>query len=191
MALVVIGVAVGVSVSKSHKNNNNASSSSAANGSPGAVQSDPNNPSNFVKDPRLHKSFYALAYTPENAIIPNCNVTLGEALVQYGWRMLRLSADAVIQDIQLMSQLTNVRPMRFTRNKKYLMQGSLFQVIRLYGADCNQTSVVLDAIARTSVNMSVYVGNYVVPGDNTGYMRQRNELETAFKQFGVQHVAGW
>ena len=64
------------------------------------------------------------------------------------------------------------------------------QRIRLYGADCNQTSLVLDAIQRTKVNMTVYVGNYVVPSDNTAYSRQRDELQTAFQAFGVDHVSG-
>ena len=43
----------------------------------------------------------------------------------------------VVKDIQLISQLT-------TR-------------IRLYGADCNQSALVLDAIQRTQTNLSVYV----------------------------------
>lgn len=50
--------------------------------------------------------------------------------------------------------------------------------------------MVLDAIQRTKVNMTVYVGNYVVPGDNSAYTRQRDELQTAFAQFGVNNVAG-
>ncbi|KAF8519533.1 glycoside hydrolase family 17 protein [Gautieria morchelliformis] len=154
--LIAVGVAVGVTVSKSHKNNNNnnLASNGSSSGASGVVQSDPNDPSSFTKDARLHQSFYGLAYTPANAQLPNCNVTLG----------------AVIEDIQLMSQLT-------TR-------------IRLYGADCNQTSVVLDAIQRTKVNMTVYVGNYVVPSDNTAYQRQRDELQTAFASFGVNNVVG-
>jgi len=77
----------------------------------------------------------------------------------------------VITDIQLLSQLT-------TR-------------IRLYGADCNQTSLVLDAIQQTKVNMSVYVGNYPVATDNgTAYYRQRDELKAAITAFGVDNVAG-
>lgn len=70
------------------------------------------------------------------------------------------------------------------------MRPFLLQRIRLYGADCNQTSFVLDAIQRTKVNMTVYVGNYVVPSDNTAYMRQRGELQTAFQSFGVDNVVG-
>ncbi|KIM84163.1 glycoside hydrolase family 17 protein [Piloderma croceum F 1598] len=77
----------------------------------------------------------------------------------------------VIKDIQLMSQLT-------TR-------------IRLYGADCNQTSLVMDAIQQTKVNMTVYIGNYPVSTDNnTAYLRQRDEIDIAIKAFGVNNIGG-
>jgi len=70
----------------------------------------------------------------------------------------------VITDIQLLSQLT-------TR-------------IRLYGADCNQSALVLDAIQQTKVNMSVYLGNYAEPNDNnTAYDRQRGELSSVLQTF--------
>lgn len=40
-------------------------------------QTDPNDPSTFVKDPTLHKAFYGLAYTPENSQLPGCGNKLG------------------------------------------------------------------------------------------------------------------
>ncbi|KAF8589447.1 glycoside hydrolase family 17 protein [Ramaria rubella] len=150
--LIGVGVGVGVSVAKNSKKNS--SSNNADSNGAGVVQSDPNDPSNFSKDPRLHQSFYGIAYTPAGAQLPECGATLAN----------------VTEDIQLLSQLT-------TR-------------IRLYGADCNQTSLVLDAVQRTKVNMTVYVGNYVVPSDNTAYTRQRGELQTAFQSFGVDNVGG-
>jgi len=76
----------------------------------------------------------------------------------------------VITDMQLLSQLT-------TR-------------IRLYGSDCNQTSLTLDAIARTKVNMTVYIGNYVLPGEDDAYQRQKTEMATALQTFGTDHVGG-
>jgi exo-beta-1,3-glucanase (GH17 family) len=77
----------------------------------------------------------------------------------------------VITDIQLLSQLT-------TR-------------VRLYGADCNQSAMVLDAIQQTKVNMSVYLGNYAEPNDNnTAYDRQRGELDSVLQTFGTDHILG-
>lgn len=63
--------------------------------------------------------------------------------------------------------------------------------IRLYGADCNQSSLVLDAIQQTKVNMTVWLGNYPAYNDNgTAYERQRGEIQTALQQFGATNVAG-
>lgn len=77
----------------------------------------------------------------------------------------------VIEDIQLLSQLT-------TR-------------IRLYGADCNQSSLVLAAIQATKVNMKVYLGNYPAVDDNgAAYERQRGEIQTALQQYGGANVLG-
>ncbi|KAJ7476006.1 glycoside hydrolase family 17 protein [Mycena latifolia] len=81
------------------------------------------------------------------------------------------SQDDVITDIQLLSQLT-------TR-------------IRLYGADCNQTELVLEAIEQTKVDMTVWLGNYVVATDNgTAYERQRDVIKTAIQKYGVGHIGG-
>ncbi|KAG6842030.1 hypothetical protein C0991_003556 [Blastosporella zonata] len=62
--------------------------------------------------------------------------------------------------------------------------------VRLYGADCNQTALVLEAIKQTNVNMQVYVGNYVVPDDNVSYTRQRDTIKDAIQTYGVDHIAG-
>ncbi|KAG7089332.1 hypothetical protein E1B28_011027 [Marasmius oreades] len=78
--------------------------------------------------------------------------------------------EEVIRDVQLLSQLT--------------------PRIRLYGADCNQTALVLDAIARTKVDLQVYLGNYPIPTNNSAYQRQRDDIQDAIKKFGVDHVAG-
>lgn len=63
--------------------------------------------------------------------------------------------------------------------------------IRLYGADCNQSSLVLAAIKQTKVNMNVWLGNYPAATDNgTAYERQKGEIQTALQQFGAAHVSG-
>ncbi|KAI0661806.1 glycoside hydrolase [Cubamyces menziesii] len=72
------------------------------------------------------------------------------------------SLDQVITDIQLLSQLTDQ--------------------IRLYGADCNQTALV--------VNMTVWLGNYPIPTDPAPYERQRDAIIDALKTYGVDHVSG-
>lgn len=63
--------------------------------------------------------------------------------------------------------------------------------IRLYGADCNQSSLALAAIQATQVNMSVWLGNYPALNDNgTAYYRQKQEIQTALQQFGAANVKG-
>ncbi|KAG9218850.1 hypothetical protein CCMSSC00406_0001036 [Pleurotus cornucopiae] len=157
--LGIIGIAVGVGVSVSQKNKSSTSSSSS---SPGGSsnsdntpkQTDPNDPSSFVKDSRFHKAFYGMAYTPEGSLLPDCGNSL----------------DSVIKDIQILSQLTSR--------------------VRLYGADCNQTALVLEAIKQTKVDMQVYVGNYPVPNDDGVYTRQRDIIRDAITTYGTDHIAG-
>ena len=80
--IVIIGVAVGVGVgvSQSNKSSNN-SKSGGSSGNGTVPQTDPNDPSTFVRDDRLKKSFYGMAYTPENSQYPECGNSLGE------WRL--------------------------------------------------------------------------------------------------------
>ncbi|KIY64983.1 glycoside hydrolase family 17 protein [Cylindrobasidium torrendii FP15055 ss-10] len=81
------------------------------------------------------------------------------------------SLEDIIKDIQIMSQLT-------TR-------------VRLYGADCNQSALVLEAIKQTKVNMTVYLGNYPSATDNdVAYERQRDVLKEALQTYGTDNVAG-
>ncbi|KAJ3997684.1 glycoside hydrolase family 17 protein [Lentinula boryana] len=161
LGLIAIGVGVGVGVSKNNSKNssttssdtaNGATSNSSSNGNP--VQTDPNDPSTFEKDPSLHQSFYALAYTPAGSQLPNCTNSLED----------------VIEDIQVMSQLT--------------------KTVRLYGADCNQSALVLEAIKQTKVDMQVYLANYPTPDDSTAYTRQRDEIKAAIQTYGTDHIAG-
>ncbi|KAJ7068568.1 glycoside hydrolase [Mycena amicta] len=161
--LIGIGVGVGVGVAKNHKSSpKSAAASSSSNSNGGSSnssvvsQTDPNDPSSFVKNPALKQSFYGFAYTPYGSQLdPGCNNSLAD----------------VITDIQLLSQLT-------TR-------------IRLYGADCNQSALVLEAIKQTKVDMTVYLGIYPIATDaGAAYTRQRDLVKAALQTYGTDHVAG-
>ncbi|KAI0696909.1 glycoside hydrolase [Cytidiella melzeri] len=154
VVLFAVGAAIGVTVSKLHSSAS--SHKSPSSGSAGVVsQKNSSDPSSFVKDPNLKHSFYGLAYTPEGSQLPECGNSL----------------DAVIEDVQLMSQLTSR--------------------LRLYGADCNQSALVLEAIKQTKVNMSVYLGIYNVPTDGgAAYVRQRDTIVDALKTYGADNVLG-
>ncbi|GAW00177.1 glycoside hydrolase family 17 protein [Lentinula edodes] len=81
------------------------------------------------------------------------------------------SLDDVITDIQLLSQLT-------TR-------------VRLYGADCNQSALVLEAIKQTKVNMSVVIANYpIATDDGAAYERQALVIEDALTTYGTDNIIG-
>lgn len=75
----------------------------------------------------------------------------------------------VTEDIQIMSQLT-------TR-------------LRLYGADCDTSQLVLEAIKQTQVDMQVFLAVWV--DDNAAtFQRQVDEIVDALKKYGSDHVAG-
>jgi exo-beta-1,3-glucanase (GH17 family) len=77
--------------------------------------------------------------------------------------------------------------------------------LRLYGADCNQSSLVLEAIKRTGVDMQVrrrhchcdacphhgqvWLGVYM-NSDETVYQRQIAETLRVLQQYGADHVSG-
>ncbi|GJJ08378.1 hypothetical protein Clacol_002592 [Clathrus columnatus] len=157
VAIIAAAIVIGVVVSKHHKSSsssiaNNGGATPGVNGNPPVI-SNPDDPSQFEKDPNLLQSFYGLAYSPQGSQLPECGATL----------------DAVIEDIQLMSQVT--------------------KNIRLYGPDCNQTFLVMDAIQRTKVDMTVWAGLYPVPNNLTVFYDQLAELEIAFKTFGTDNIA--
>ncbi|GAA5878787.1 hypothetical protein JCM1840_007246 [Sporobolomyces johnsonii] len=97
------GIAVGIAVWRVKANDSSSGSSTGTgksgssssslqyiNGTAKVVKSNPNDPSEFEKDPRLKQIFYGLAYTPYLAQQPWCGCTLQN----------------VTEDVQLMSQLT-------------------------------------------------------------------------------------
>lgn len=80
IGLIAVGVAVGVTLAKK----NSSKSSSSTSGST-VKQTDPNDPSTFVKDSRLHQSFYGLAYTPAGSQLPDCGNNLSGCTVLRGF----------------------------------------------------------------------------------------------------------
>lgn len=76
----------------------------------------------------------------------------------------------VITDIQLMSQLT--------------------KRIRLYGADCDLSNLVLEAINQTKVDMQVTLAIFVVDGDPSAYARQRTAIQNVLTKFGTNNIKG-
>nr|XP_019045226.1 glucan 1,3-beta-glucosidase [Kwoniella bestiolae CBS 10118]OCF24156.1 glucan 1,3-beta-glucosidase [Kwoniella bestiolae CBS 10118] len=79
------------------------------------------------------------------------------------------SQNNVTRDIQLLSQLT-------TR-------------LRLYGANCNQSALVLQAIQDTKVDMTVWLGIYV-DSNEEAYEDQVKSVTEALKTYGTDHVSG-
>lgn len=62
--------------------------------------------------------------------------------------------------------------------------------IRLYGADCNQTELVLQGIKDAgNVDLSVWLGIYI-DGNDTVYQRQMDAVVTAIQKYGTEHIAG-
>ena len=144
LAAIIIGGVAGGLIAKKNNSKDKAT---------GVVSSDKNDPSKFTKDSRLHKSFYGMCYTPTASQYPSCGA----------------SQDAIIEDIQLMSQLT--------------------PRLRLYGADCDVGNLVLTAIEKTKVDMSVYLALWVDDNDET-WQRQVQTTKDVLNKHGVNHVAG-
>ncbi len=75
----------------------------------------------------------------------------------------------VTEDIQIMSQLTSR--------------------LRLYGADCDTSQLVLEAIQQTKVDMQVFLAVWVDNNADT-FQRQVDEIVDAVKKYGTDHIAG-
>ncbi|KAJ8086896.1 hypothetical protein PM082_005721 [Marasmius tenuissimus] len=169
VAIIAIAVGVGVGVTQSNKNKDNNSSSSSSNAGSGATVGAPGSASNpggpRQTDPNDPSTFET---------DPNLHKAFWA--LAYTPEDSQLpncgnSLEKVIKDVQLLSQLT-------TR-------------IRLYGADCNQSALVLEAVKQTKTNLQVYLGNYVVPDDNgAAYTRQRDVIKQAIQTYGTDHIAG-
>lgn len=160
--LAVIGIAVGVGVGVTQSNKNKNNSASSTTGAAGSA-SNPGGPRQ--SDPNDPSTFEK---------DPNLHKAFyGIAYTPEGSQLPNCgnTLENVIKDVQLMSQIT-------TR-------------VRLYGADCNQSALVLEAIKQTKTDIEVYLGNYVVPDDNgTAYTRQRDTIKQAILDYGTDHIAG-
>jgi len=161
IAIIVVAVVLGVHFGTQRNNNRNSANSSSDNNSnsaqtatDGPVLQDPNDPSNFTKNPKLKNAFYGIAYTMRDSLYPSCNQTLSDTII----------------DMQLISQIT-------TR-------------IRLYGADCNQTALVMEAIKQTKTNIKVYPAIYLVENDEVAYQRQKTLVQQALQTYGTDHILG-
>ncbi|KAL1666915.1 glycoside hydrolase family 17 protein [Schizophyllum commune] len=63
--------------------------------------------------------------------------------------------------------------------------------VRLYGADCNQSALVLEAVQQTKVNLTVWLGNYVSATDGgEAYERQRDTIKEVIQTYGTDHIGG-
>ncbi|KAF9268205.1 glycoside hydrolase family 17 protein [Marasmius fiardii PR-910] len=159
--LAVIAIAVGVGVGVTQSNKNKNSSAASSSSSSAGSASNPGGPKQT--DPNDPSTFQ----TDPNlhkAFYALAYTPEGSQLPDCG-----NSLQNVIKDVQLLSQIT-------TR-------------IRLYGADCNQ-SALLEAIKQTKTNLQVYLGNYVIPSDNTPYTRQKELIKQAIQTYGTDHIAG-
>jgi len=80
IGIIIIAVVVGVVVSKNNSKNSktlsSSSSGSSSNSNSSVTQTNPNDPSTFVKNPKLHQSFYGIAYTPVGSQLPDCGNSL-------------------------------------------------------------------------------------------------------------------
>jgi exo-beta-1,3-glucanase (GH17 family) len=170
LALVVIGVVTGVTVSNNNKKpKTNTANSSNSPSDPSSSSGDGSSGSSAggtnLDDPNDPSKF-----KKDSRLIQSF---YGLAYQPEGALLPNCTAnlEAVTKDIQLMSQLT--------------------KRIRLYGADCNQSALVLEAIQRTKVDMEVYLGNYPNSDDNNvAYLRQRELIKDAIQTYGTDHVAG-
>jgi len=161
LALIAIGVGVGVSVSNKNRKSNGTNSNSSNNGNSGSSNTTSPVQQSDPNDPSTFEKDPRLIKSFYGlAYEPNGVI----------YPNCNASLPEIITDMQLMSQLT-------TR-------------IRTYGADCNLSSLVLEAIKQTKVDMMVTLAIYIDDGDYTAYDRQKTAIETAIKTYGTNNIAG-
>ena len=162
----IIAIVVGVVVSQV-SNNGGGGDSNDNDGD--ATLANADDPSDFEKDERLHQSFWAFAYSPSVRLLaPRGEVKLTQSQGALPPECGASQAN-VTRDIQILSQLT-------TR-------------LRLYGANCNTTALVLQAIQDTKVDMTVWPAIYI----DTNTEANENQLQAvkeAIEDYGTDHVEG-
>ncbi|KAG8764130.1 hypothetical protein FRC11_004618 [Ceratobasidium sp. 423] len=163
LVLIGAGVGLGVALSKKSGGGSGGSSGGSKSSSDGSMVAIPGTAGVVKADPNDPSKFEKDSRL-KNSFYGFAYTPLGALLPNCGATQAN-----VTEDIQLLSQLT-------TR-------------IRLYGADCNQTALVLQAIQDTKVNLEVFVGIYVNE-DDTAYTRQRDLIKDAITKYGTDHIAG-
>jgi len=88
-------------------------------------------------------------------------------LVDFGCNITQAQ---VTKDVQKMAQLT--------------------YRVRLYGGDCNQTAMVLEAIKQTNADLIIYPGIYITENDDASYIAQRDAVLSAIRTYGTDRIAG-
>ncbi|KAF8165474.1 glycoside hydrolase family 17 protein [Crassisporium funariophilum] len=162
IVLIAIGVTVGVVVSKNSSEKSGSGGKSSSTGGSSNGTGTGGGTTSDPNDPSVFTKDPAL-----HKAFYGLAYTPEGSLPDYGCSN---SLAGVIKDIQIISQLT--------------------KRIRLYGADCNQTALVLEAIKQTKVDVEVFVGIYVVDGDHPAYERQRDAIKAAIETYGTDHIAG-
>jgi exo-beta-1,3-glucanase (GH17 family) len=159
--LVLIGVGVGVGVSVSSKNRTaTGGNNSNSNNNSNTNSSDPVSQSD-PNDPSTFKKDSRLKQSFYGmAYSPNGAIPPACGAV----------LSEVITDIQLLSQLT--------------------KRIRLYGAECEVSHLVLEAIKQTKVDMAVTLAIYIDPGDWSSYDRQKVAIREALTTYDTKNIAG-
>ncbi|KIM25033.1 glycoside hydrolase family 17 protein [Serendipita vermifera MAFF 305830] len=166
-ALGVVGAVIGVVVVEVNKNRaSNASSDGSSSNSTSSSSS-----TNGLNAPTATGTSSApvpTGFTPNPALHKSF---YGMAYTPGGAIMPQCGANIanVTKDIQILSQLT-------TR-------------LRLYGSDCNVTSLVLQAIQDTQVDIKVFAAIYLEP-EELSYTRQKTILENALATYGTTNVLG-
>jgi glucan 1,3-beta-glucosidase len=61
--------------------------------------------------------------------------------------------------------------------------------IRLYGANCNATAMVLQAIQDTKVNMTIWPAIYI-DSNEAAYTTQLAAVKSALETYGTDHIEG-
>ncbi|CAE6448694.1 hypothetical protein RSOLAG1IB_09170 [Rhizoctonia solani AG-1 IB] len=164
LVVVALGVGLGVGLTRnSGSSSGSGSSGSGSSSGDGSMVAIPGTAGVVKADPNDPSKFEKDSRL-KNSFYGFAYTPLGALLPDCGATQAN-----VTEDVQLMSQLT-------TR-------------IRLYGADCNQTALVLQAIQDTKVDLEVFVGIYVNE-DDTAYTRQRDLIKDAITTYGTDHIAG-
>jgi hypothetical protein len=197
VGLIAIGVGVGVGVSR-HTSSTNTKSAAAgtSDNSAGVVsQSDPNDPSTFIKDPNLKQSFYGLAYTPAGSqLSQGCTANIADVITDIQVSTPNLCAKFCQAPMPIQFLVVDVSA---HKENPHLWRGLQPECSRgmfctsSAGNPFTDTGLQLEAIKQTKVDMQVYLGNYPIATDNgAAYTRQKNLILDALKTYGADHVAG-